>query len=212
VTTGNNYSVPQSALDCVGSATSDTARLACLAPSDYFDSIVALDVQTGAIRWATHALPYDTWNGNCFVIPGVTPAGPCPDPAGPDYDFGQGPALFSARVHGKNLDLVGAGQKSGMYWALDRDTGQVVWFTQGYGSAVGAVTVANGVAYACSFAGTRVAMDASTGQVLWHDPPTGEFCAAGAAVSRGVVYWGNGYGQILFQPMDNGTLTAYGLR
>lgn len=188
-------------------------------------------------------------------------------------------AVGATGLDGKNRDLVGAGQKSGMYWALDRDTGQVIWVTQvgsggtmgglqwgsavddnriyvavnnsnqqswtlangtetirgawsaldkatgailwqtetpdtlfpGYGSAPGAVTVANGVAYACSFAGTRVAMDASTGQILWSNPPTGELCAAGAAVSRGNVYWGIGYGRILFQAVDNGTLTAYGL-
>ena len=28
------------------------------------------------------------------------------------------------------MDLVGAGQKSGQYWALDPDTGAVVWVTQ----------------------------------------------------------------------------------
>jgi polyvinyl alcohol dehydrogenase (cytochrome) len=99
-------------------------------------------------------------------------------------------------------------------------TGEILWQTAtpdsfppefGLGSAIGAVTVANGVAYACSFAGTRVAMDAGTGAVLWSDPPTGEFCGAGAAVSRGTVYWGNGYGQIAFAPVSDGTLTAYGL-
>jgi len=279
VTTGNNYSVPDSVADCVEAAgDNDEAKLACMSAANHFDSIVALDAQTGAIKWATRALSYDTWNVNCLgdLFP---VAGTCPDPTGPDYDFGQGPSLFSVRAGNKNFDLVGAGQKSGKYWTLDRDTGQVVWFTQvgpggtmgglqwgsavdddriyvavnnsntqpwqllngatttrgawsaldkrtgeilwqtetpdsfapGFGSAIGAVTVANGVAYACSFWGTRVAMDASTGAVLWSDPPTGEFCGAGAAVSRGTVYWGNGYGQIAFAPVFDGTLTAYGV-
>jgi len=278
VTTGNNYSVPESVADCVAAAATDDEKLGCMSGANHFDSIVALDMQTGAIRWVTRALPYDTWNVNCLDL-GFPLAGICPDPAGPDYDFGQGPSLFSVRVGNKNVDLVGAGQKSGKYWTLDRDTGAVVWVTQvgpggtmgglqwgsavddrriyvavnnsstepwsllngdvttrgawsaldkatgqilwqtetpdsfapGFGSAIGAVTVANGVAYACSFAGTRVAMDASTGTVLWSAPPTGELCGAGAAVSRGTVYWGNGYGQIAFAPVWNGTLTAYSL-
>lgn len=281
VTTGNNYSVPQDVLDCVAEAGSDAnARRACVAPDDHFDAVVALNTDTGAIRWATRALPFDAWNVDCFGLFGA-PIGNCPNPEGPDYDFGQGPVLFTARLGGKTQDLVGAGQKSGMYWTLDRDTGQVIWSTQvgpggtmgglqwgsavddqhiyvavnnsgladwtplgattttnkgawsaldkatgeilwqtetpdaaltGLGSAIGAVTVANGVAYACTFAGSHVAMDASTGSILWTDPTTGELCGAGAAVSRGTVYWGTGYGQIAFQPVANGTLTAYGIQ
>ena len=34
-------------------------------------------------------------------------------------------------------------------------------------SAIGAVTVADGVVYGCSFVGTGTAMNASTGAVLW---------------------------------------------
>jgi len=279
VTTGNNYSVPDAVLTCVAAATTDAAKLACMDESNFFDSIVALDIRTGAVRWATLALPYDNWNVNCLDI-GIPVAGECPDPAGPDYDFGQGPSLFSAKIGNRPRDLVGAGQKSGKYWTLDRDTGAVVWekqvgpggtmgglqwgsavdderiyvavnnsgwttwtlvdgtmtfygawsaldkatgeilwqtetpdtFAPGLGSAIGAVTVANGVAYACSFLGSRVAMDASNGDILWTDPPTGELCGAGAAVSRGTVYWGLGYGQIAFQSPIDGTLTAYSVQ
>ena len=66
----------------------------------------------------------------------------CPSPKGPDYDFGQGPALFSATIGGQARDLLGAGQKSGVYWALDRDTGTVVWQTEvGPGSVLGEVSL-----------------------------------------------------------------------
>jgi polyvinyl alcohol dehydrogenase (cytochrome) len=286
VTTGNNYSAPPSVLDCVSNAGSDAdARRACVAPDDHFDSIVALDTDTGAVRWATHALPFDAWNVDCLAFFG-TPVGNCPSTEGPDYDFGQGPTLFTAMLGGKTRDLVGAGQKSGMYWTLDRDSGQVIWATQvgpggtmgglqwgsavddqriyvavnnsnmsvwtpmgattttnrgawsaldkatgqilwqtetpdgpveipalgalgNVGSAIGAVTVANGVAYGCTFAGSHVAMNASDGSILWTDPAAGELCGAGAAVSRGTVYWGTGYGQIVFQSVADGTLTAY---
>ncbi|MGE0811849.1 MAG: PQQ-binding-like beta-propeller repeat protein [Vicinamibacterales bacterium] len=286
VTTGNNYSVPQSVLDCVAAAGDDPGAIqACMDPNNHFDSIVALNTDTGAVRWATRALPYDAWNVDCVGLFGPS-IGNCPDTEGPDYDFGQGPALFTAKLGGKTRDLVGAGQKSGMYWTLDRDTGQVIWSTHvgpggtmgglqwgsavdenriyvavnnsglvdwtplgasattnrgawsaldkatgqilwqtetpdgpapippplQLGSAIGAVTVANGVAYACTFAGSHVAMDASTGSILWtNNPMPGELCGAGAAASRGTVYWGTGYGQISFQSVSNGALTAYGL-
>jgi len=282
VTTGNNYSVPQEMMDCVEAAGNDPdAKQACLAlaPDNYVDAIVALNRDTGAIRWATSALPYDAWNVDCALFFEFSPVGNCPETEGPDYDFAQGPALFTAKLGGKTRDLIGAGQKSGVYWTLDRDTGEILWATQvgpggtnggmewgsavddkriyvainnslqqpwtplggtetvggawsaldkatgevlwqtetpdfpipGLGSAIGAVTVANGVAYGCTFLGSRVAMNASDGSILWTDPTAGELCGAGAAVSRGTVYWGTGYGQIAFQPVTDGTLTAYGI-
>ena len=62
IATGNNYSVPQEVLDCVAAAGDDAdAKEACIAADNIFDSIVALDAQTGAIRWATRALPFDAW-------------------------------------------------------------------------------------------------------------------------------------------------------
>lgn len=56
VTTGNNYSVPQAVLDCVAANGTD-AGLSCMDAANHFDSIVALDSETGAVRWATRALP-----------------------------------------------------------------------------------------------------------------------------------------------------------
>jgi polyvinyl alcohol dehydrogenase (cytochrome) len=45
-----------------------------------------------------------------------------PQTAGPDYDFAQGPMLWPG--------LVGAGQKSGKFWAFDRLTGKLKWVNQ----------------------------------------------------------------------------------
>src|SRR4030042_1965724 len=131
IATGNNYSVPQTVLDCVTAAGGDPiATAACLPPDDHFDSIMALDMLTGAIRWSTRAIPYDAWPVDC--IPFFGDGDLCPEPAGPDYDFGQAPALFTVKVDGKgkSMDLVGAGQKRGQYWALNPDSGAVVWVTQ----------------------------------------------------------------------------------
>ena len=69
-----------------------------MSPDNHFESIVAMDLTTGAINWAARRLPYDAWNVGCgLAVPGfvVPPNDNCPNPAGPDYDFAQGPMLFS---------------------------------------------------------------------------------------------------------------------
>ncbi len=120
IATGNNYSIPDSATACIATAPTDAARAACMPAGNLFDSIVALDQRTGAVAWAFKALPVDAWNVACGIsfVPGLDfPVEGCPDDPGPDFDFGQGPALYTAATgHGKKTDFVGAGQKSGKYW------------------------------------------------------------------------------------------------
>ena len=127
IATGNNYSAPQDVLDCVAAAGDDQdAQRACLDPypDNYFDTVLALDLKTGAVNWSNTVIPFDVWTVAClFGLP------TCPDPAGPDFDFGQAPMLYSTRFDGKKRDLVGVGQKSGTFWSLDADTGEVVWAT-----------------------------------------------------------------------------------
>jgi polyvinyl alcohol dehydrogenase (cytochrome) len=188
IATGNNYSVPDDVLACVAAAGDDPdAKAACLPADDHFDSVLALDLKTGAIRWATRAIPYDAWTVDC--IPFFGDGDLCPEPAGPDYDFGQAPALFKATGGGgKPVELVGAGQKSGQYWALNPDTGAVAWVTQ-----TGPGGTAGGLQWGSAVDGTRIytanpnsnlipwtplggtlttrgawsALDAATGEVLW---------------------------------------------
>ena len=101
VTTGNNYSLPATALS---------------------DAIVALDLDSGAIVWSHQALPNDVYNSACSLTP---KAAGCPEGSGPDYDFGS-PAILVTGPEGR--DLVLAGQKAGIVWALDPDAnGRVVW-------------------------------------------------------------------------------------
>jgi len=188
VATGNNYSVPADVLDCVGAAGEDSAAIqACIAPDNLFDSIVALGLNDGAVRWATKALAFDAWTVGCLPPPFGNGSN-CPDPEGPDYDFGQAPALFTVAGTGKSRQLVGAGQKSGQYWAVDPDTGQVAWVTQAgpggtggglqWGSAVDGkrVYTANSNSNykpwvlpdgSTTYRGVWSALDAGTGEVLW---------------------------------------------
>ena len=187
VATGNNYSVPAGVLACVDAAGSDPAAIqACIAADDHFDSVVALDYNTGAIEWATRALPYDAWTVDC--IPFFGDGDNCPSPAGPDYDFGQGAALFTVEMQGKPRQLVGAGQKSGQYWTLDPGSGAVVWVTQaGPGGTAGGLQWGSAVDGQKVFTansnsnekpwllpdgtttnrGVWSALDAGTGEVLW---------------------------------------------
>ena len=85
------------------------------------DAIVALSLETGAIDWVRQTISQDAWNAAC-TQPG---SANCPDQHGPDYDFGAPPILISSPGQ---PDLILAGQKSGMVYALDPDAdGTVVW-------------------------------------------------------------------------------------
>ena len=208
--TGNNYSVPQPVLDCVAAAGDDnTAKAACLPPDDHFDSIMALDMTTGAIKWATRAIPYDAWTVDC--IPFIGTGANCPSPAGPDYDFGQAPSLFTLKTSGgKSLDVVGDGQKSGQYWLLNAATGAVRWVTQAgpggtagglqWGSAVAGNRVytadanSNGISWtlpdgSTTSAGVWTGLDATTGQILWETtPPHGGGASGPVTTANGIVF------------------------
>jgi polyvinyl alcohol dehydrogenase (cytochrome) len=192
--TGNNYSVPQSVIDCVTAAGNDpNAVQACMSPENYFDSILALDLYTGATKWATHAMPYDAWNVSC--IPGFgSNLDNCPSPTGPDYDFGQGPALFSVRMAGssKPRAMLGIGQKSGLYWALDPATGAVLWKTQ-----AGPGGTAGGLQWGSATDGTRIYVaDANSNSKPWTLPD-------GSTTTAGVWSALNpATGQILWQRAD----------
>jgi len=60
----------------------------------------------------------------------------CPTPTGPDFDFGATPILFK---HGAKQILV-AGQKSGIVYGVDPDSGRTLWKTAvGAGSPLGGV-------------------------------------------------------------------------
>jgi polyvinyl alcohol dehydrogenase (cytochrome) len=96
------------------------------------DAIVAFDLKTGAMRWARQMYPGDRDVFGC--APGEVN---CGARGGPDFDFGASPAL----VHTGVRDLVIAGQKSGVVYALDPDRkGAQVWrYRAGGGSGLGGI-------------------------------------------------------------------------
>lgn len=87
-----------------------------------YDSIVAMDLKTGAIRWSKPLAKGDNYIIGCE---GAAKRANCPTPAGPDYDFGATPILRTLKG-GKQVLL--AGQKSSQVYALDPDRkGEVIW-------------------------------------------------------------------------------------
>jgi polyvinyl alcohol dehydrogenase (cytochrome) len=184
IATGNNYSLPDDAAACVDAADTREEKWACMEGNE-FDAIVALDLKTGAIRWSFKALPSDAWNTDCGLPGFDETVGPnCPEGVGPDYDFGQGPMLFSATVGGRRMDLVGAGSKSGVFSTVNRDTGALVWDT-----AVGNGGLLGGLQWGSATDGERIyvaesnstglqrgawsALDPGTGEILWETPDPG---------------------------------------
>jgi polyvinyl alcohol dehydrogenase (cytochrome) len=98
------------------------------------DAIVAMEVKTGKIRWSNQVEAKDN-----FIVGCEDKQKPvnCPSPDGPDYDFGASPILFHL-ASGKEVLL--AGQKSGIVYGMDPDTGKTLWNRKlGGGSALGGV-------------------------------------------------------------------------
>jgi len=209
VGTGNNYSHPTDPayLACIAGGGSPAA---CSSPNNHVDSIVAFDMNTGAINWATKLVTWnqfgvpngsDDWNVACFIPPFTN----CPSDPGPDYDFASSPNLITYHSSRGPKTILGAGQKSGIYYALDPDTGAVLWQTQvGPGSSLGGmewgsasdgkriyVSIANlyGIPFAAGSAGSWAALDPATGAILWQTAdPNGAIALGPMAVANDVVY------------------------
>ncbi len=124
VTTGNAYAAPDDVQACVDKkkAENPSDLPSCFPPGVWNDSILALNPDTGAIKWGFRADHFDIFTGACLV---PEQGGFCG--GGDDVDFGNGALIWQATDGHNTRDLVGAGQKSGTFWALDRDTGKVVW-------------------------------------------------------------------------------------
>jgi polyvinyl alcohol dehydrogenase (cytochrome) len=207
ISTGNNYTTPTAPefTTCVnGQALSDAVVTECLSPDDLVDSIAALDMKTGALRWSHRMWTQDDWNVACLV--GFQSGqGNCPNPQGPDFDFASGVNLFVTLTPRGPKMILGAGQKSGRYSALDPDTGELLWATQvGPGSALGGmewgsatdgtrIYVAIGNLYRLPYnagnAGSWSALDPLTGRILWQTAdPNGSLALAPVTVANGVIY------------------------
>jgi polyvinyl alcohol dehydrogenase (cytochrome) len=155
------------------------------------DAIIAMDMETGVIRWTRQAAP-DMFNWDCGGGGAQGPQkGNCPDDAGTDVDFGASPVLVD--LDGGRQMLI-AGQKSAVVWGFDpEEKGKVAWQTRiGKGGAGGGIQW--GIAYSpldrLVFApladatrgdpasgGGLFSLDPATGKIVWHAPPPKPACA-----------------------------------
>lgn len=189
------------------------------------DAIVAMDMQTGAIKWTQQAAP-DMFNWACGGR-GV-PGGNCPPGAGTDVDFGASPILVD--LPGGHRMLL-AGQKAAVVWGFDPDRqGKVVWQTRiGRGGPGGGIQW--GIGYSPSdkmvlaplgeagrgpdaaVGGGLFAIDAATGRNVWTTPAPRATCDAGnrgcsiAQKSPPTVIDG-----VVFSPSMDGHIRAYELK
>jgi polyvinyl alcohol dehydrogenase (cytochrome) len=209
VGTGNDYTTPDEATACQERATeTNTSDTDCTAPNDYFDSVLSLDLQTGHINWGHKVEGWDATSLACAK----EKAGRtwCPTPSSPDYDFGgNGPNIL--RVGGKLA--VGEGQKSGVYWVFDAETGEIVWDTLvGPGGSLGGIEWGSASDASSVFTplsnlfdvpyqladgepatgGSWAALDPQTGAFQWQVPtPDGSPAFGPPSEADGVLYVGD---------------------
>ncbi len=208
--TGNNYSesTDPAYVACI---TGGGSKSTCASPDNHVDSVLALDLATGAIKWSRKLVTWnqpflaidgsDDWNVDCFIFQN----GNCPANAGPDYDFASAPNLITYKKGNTTKTILGAGQKSGIYYALNPDTGAVLWQTQvGPGSSLGGmewgsatdgtriyVSIANlyAIPSAAGSAGSWAALDPDTGSILWQKAdPNGAVTLGPVTPANGLVY------------------------
>jgi polyvinyl alcohol dehydrogenase (cytochrome) len=158
------------------------------------DALVAIDMETGALKWSQQTAP-DMFNWGCGGGRGAVPDTNCPPNAGTDVDMGGSPIFLDV---GGGRQLIVGGQKAAVVHAFDPDRqGKIVWQTRiGRGGAGGGVqwgiaasplTAGQAVVFAPNGdsagrggragapaadapapVGGLYAMDAATGKMLWN--------------------------------------------
>jgi len=178
------------------------------------DAVAAIDLKTGAVRWARQMYPGERDVFGC--TPGEVN---CGARSGPDFDFGASPALVRLP---NGRELIVAGQKSGIAYALDPDRkGEQVWrYRAGGGSGLGGIQW--GIAADADRAylpvadiysdmpGGLHAVALADGTRAWYAPPPPPICGrpgrscSGAQFSAVTVIPG-----IVFSPSNDGAVRAY---
>jgi polyvinyl alcohol dehydrogenase (cytochrome) len=163
------------------------------------DAIIAMALDTGAVKWINQRTVNDISIGGCRD-PKAVKRPNCPErPVGPDVDFGASPMLIRLP---NGRDLVIAGQKSGIAWGMDPDLeGEVVWdYRAGRGGPMGGIewgTATDGeLAYlpisddqsaiyerTGDTPGGLHAIHVATGRRAWFTPPPPPRCGSGRGCS-----------------------------
>uniref|UniRef100_A0A803N051 Pyrrolo-quinoline quinone repeat domain-containing protein n=2 Tax=Chenopodium quinoa TaxID=63459 RepID=A0A803N051_CHEQI len=213
IATGNLYSAPERVEACQereNNQTIPTHPEECIEPENHENSILALELESGDIKWYQQLGGYDVWFAKCMNL--STPN--CPPGPNPDADFGEAPMLLSVVVNGCRRDVSVAVQKSGIAWGLDRDTGDVIWSTEAgpggmkgggiWGAATDGKRVYTNIANSdaknftlkpsnlTTKAGGWVAIDPRGGEILWTTAnPSNGVSFGPVTVANGVVFAGS---------------------
>jgi polyvinyl alcohol dehydrogenase (cytochrome) len=165
------------------------------------DALIAIGLKDGKEKWSFQATGRDIFLSGCGLNPAPTRLNCSKDTVYRDVDFGASLILGTLK---SGKQIVYAGQKSGTAWALDPDTGKVIWRRDiGTGSALGGIHW--GIAYdndtlyvPISNIGSPLpggppldpalksglyALDAATGAIKWMyspEPPPADPAAAAA--------------------------------
>jgi polyvinyl alcohol dehydrogenase (cytochrome) len=145
--------------------------------TDTEDAVLALDASSGRLLGRFQATANDT-----FSLPG--------NPLGPDYDFGASPNLITGAG---GQQLVGEGQKSGTYWALDRATLKPAWHANvgpsGYlGGILGSTSYDGARIYTGDTLSGQISALTPNGSLAWQSSDLGVFHLSPEAIANGVLY------------------------
>jgi polyvinyl alcohol dehydrogenase (cytochrome) len=208
-TFGQPYTEPASVTAC--HAAHGGVTESCEQPGSYLKSIVALDLKTGAPRWSYRVQGHDPWTRACGSQP-ATVTWCAPESDGETWDLGgSGPNVFRIKWDGRWREVVGLGEKSGVYILLDAKTGEFLWNTlvgpggdQGgfeWGTAYDgdriyvSLTNQHHIPYRLTPSGTVAsggswaALDPRSGRILWQTgDPQGAWGLAPVTVANGIVY------------------------
>lgn len=196
--TGNDYSSPATSMS---------------------DSIIALDMKSGKIRWFRQFTQNDIWNGDCRQKD-RDPAF-CPDADAPDFDFSASSTLVDL-PSGRQILVVQ--NKNAIIYALDPDQqGKIIWQQRiGVGSAGAvwgpAIDPGNHLYAALAdgrLGGGMVALDLlRNGEKLWSTPappcgdkkPCSQVQDAALTAIPGVVFSGSIDGHLRAYSTKDGTI------
>jgi polyvinyl alcohol dehydrogenase (cytochrome) len=183
-------------------------------PSPTTDAVIAFDLKSGKMRWARQMAPGPTDVFGC--LPGEVN---CGDRSGPDFDFGASPALTSLP---SGRDLIVAGQKSGVAYALDPDRkGEQVWrYRAGGGSGLGGIQWGLAVDADRAYIpvaeiynptpGGLHAVDLATGRRAWFAAPPAPACGKPSRACSSAQFSAvTAIPGVVFSPSNDGTVRAY---
>ncbi len=158
------------------------------------EAIMAFDMDSGARLWANRANPIAETE---------------------DFDYISSPSVFTATDGVTTHDLVGAGNKNGTFYTVDRDTGSLFWSTpvvpgSVLGGYIGSIAVAGGQIFAATFTGPPFvsalnALDGTPGPLSNLSGNARTFAAA--TYANGVVF--NGSQMVSFLSAGENRFRAY---